>query len=237
MHRALLGWSVGVGLAVAALVGCAVGTDPDAAIGEADLTNLAAEAGDESSIRLPASNPGEDSGSGVDSGGLAPDAGTIADAGPDSGGGTDSGTGGTTCASPNVCTGATDLGTISGDTGADNKIFQGSGSQWFKIRVTENDNNVFGTSLRAKAELQSPTGTNFDVFVYLAGSGSGQECSAVNNSSTSPGGFDSATSTWGEGTISNGSSDERTVTVEVRHVSGTCAPAAKWTLTVRGNTP
>lgn len=220
-------------LGFAVLVGCAVGTDPDG-IGESDLTNLTVEAGDENSVVLqPPSKPGEDSGAGEDTGTGDNDAGTKADAALDAG--TDSGTT-ATCASPNTCPAATDLGSVSGDTGADTKTFQGSGSQWFKVRVTENDSNLFGVELQMRAELQSPAGTNFDLFVYRAGGSSGQECSAVTTSSTSTGAFDSASMNWGEGTISNGSNDDRTVTVEVRHVSGTCAAASKWTLTVRGDT-
>jgi len=223
-----------VSVGLAALVGCAVGTDPDG-VGESDLTTLSVEAGDENSVVLPApSKPSEDSGAGEDTGTGDPDAGTKADAAPD-GGGTDGGTTGS-CASPNTCPAATDLGTVSGDTGADTKTFQGSGSQWLKVRVSEDDSSVFGVELQMRAELQSPAGTNFNLFLYRAGSSSGQECSAVTTSSTSTSAFDSASMSWGEGTISNGNDDDRTVTVEVRHVSGTCAPAAKWTLTVRGDT-
>lgn len=116
------------------------------------------------------------------------------------------------------------------------KTAQGSGSQWFKVRVSEDDSDVFGVSLLMKAELTSPPGTNFDVFLYLAGGTSGQSCSGVSQSSTSTG-PDTAKLEWGEGTISNGSDDDRTVTVEVRWVSGTCSPTAKWSLTVRGNAP
>lgn len=236
MHRAYFGWGVVISLGVAALVGCAVGTSPDGATGESGLTNLASEAGDENSVRLPSpSPPGEDAG--ADSGGTG-DAGAKADAAPDSGA-PDSGTGGGVCTSPNICTGATDLGSASGDTGADTKTAQGSGSQWFKVRVTENDNGIFGVPERIKVDLQSPTGTNFDLFVYVAGGLNGQECSAVTTSSTSTGGYDTASTSWGESAsgFSNGVDDSRTVTVEVRHISGTCAPTAKWTLTFHGNAP
>ena len=230
-------------LGLAAFLGCAEGTDPGGALGEAELAALPAEGGkgDENSVVLPPSTKpteGEDAAppaeeedaSTVDSGGST-DAGAP-DAAPDSG------TGGGTCASANTCPGATDLGSISGDTGADTKTAQGSGSQWFKVRVTENDSNLFGLSLLAKAELISPPGTNFDLFVYVGSSASSQSCSSPTTSSTSTG-ADSTVAEFGEssGGISNGSSDERLVTVEVRWVSGTCLPTAKWSLTVRGNTP
>ena len=159
------------------------------------------------------------------------------DSGADAGGsdaGVDSGGGGGTCASPNACAGATDLGSISGDTGSDSKSAQGSGSQWFKVRVTEDDSGFFGLSLLAKAQLTSPPGTNFDLFVYLADNGSALECSTVTKSSTTTG-AESAPVEWGEGALANGNADDRNVTIEVRWVSGTCSPSAKWTLTVRGN--
>jgi hypothetical protein len=229
---------------LAAFLGCAEGTDPGAGLGESELATLPVEAGkgDENSVVLPPSTKpteeedaappaeeedagGTDSGGGTDAG--APDA------APDSGGG---GTG--TCASANTCAGSTDLGAVSGDTGADVKTAQGSGSQWFTVHVTEDDSNIFGLSLLAKAELTSPPGTNFDLFMYVGGSASSQSCSGPTKSSTSTG-ADSTVAEFGEssGGISNGKSDERLVTVEVRWVSGTCLPTAKWSLTVRGNTP
>jgi len=230
---------------VAAFVGCAEGTDP-AGLGLSELATLPVEAGqgDENSVVLPpstkqteeedAATTEEDAGGGgTDSGGGGTTDAGAPDAAPDSGGG-----GGGTCAAANTCAGASDLGSISGDTGADVKTAQGSGSQWFTVRVTENDSSLFGLSLLAKAELTSPPGTNFDLFVYVGGSATSQNCSSVTTSSTSTG-ADSTVAEFGEssGGISNGSSDEKLVTVEVRWVSGTCLPTAKWSLTVRGNTP
>ena len=243
MQRASIGWGVLLAAscgAVGALFGCAVGTDPTT--GTADLASIPIEAGhgDENSVVLPPSTKphDEDAGTVDDSGGGGHDSGGGADAAGGDAGGDAGGGGGVSCASPNTCVGATDLGSISGDTGADTKTGQGSGSQWFKVRVTENDNGVFAVPLIAKAELTSPPGTNFDVYLYVAGSLSGQECSAVSASSTSTSNFDSAKVEFGEsGTFSNGSDDSRTVTVEVRWVSGTCSPTAKWSLTVRGDTP
>jgi hypothetical protein len=40
---------------------------------------------------------------------------------------------------------------------------------------------------------------------------------------------------WGEGAIANGSDDSRHVSIEVRPVSGTCAPGQTWQLEVEGN--
>ena len=230
MERASLGWGIFACVGLAALTSCAVGTDPDATVSESDFARAqVVEAGDENSIVLPPpSQPGADAGAeDTGTGGLD---GSTKDAAPDAAPLAAS------CTSPNACLTATDLLSVSGDQNADTKTLQGAGSQWLKVRVTEDDNSVFGTELRAKFELQSPAGTNYDLYVYRAGGGSGQECSAVTTSSTSTGGFDTASMSWGEGSISNGSADDRNVSIEVRWVSGSCAPASKWTLTVRGNT-
>jgi hypothetical protein len=231
---------------LAALIGCAVGSDPGADVSQLD--SLPTEAGPAavdsgSTTVLPPSTPrsGDDT---TDSGAPADDSGggggtTDAATGTDAAVGVDSGGAGTTsCASPNACLGATDLGSVSGDTGAGVKAATGTGSQWFTIRVTEDDSSISPKTLLAKAELVSPPGTNFDVFLYLPGGSSGQECSAVKSSSMNASGLDSTTAEWGEtGLFSNGSDDSRTVSVEVRWVSGPCSAATPWTLTVKGDTP
>ena len=72
-----------------------------------------------------------------------------------------------TCNSGAMCTGAMDLGTVSGDTG--NATVQGSGyeSAWFKVRVTEDDSGPFGVLMSMTAQLTSPPGVNFDLYVYV----------------------------------------------------------------------
>jgi len=238
MQRTSLAWLSLAAVGTACVFGCATGIEPS--VDEGYLASTPSEAGAEETtpgVSMPApSQPDdeEDAGGGeVDAGGGA-DAGTK-DGGADAGPGPGPGGGTGACASPNVCTGATDLGSIRGDKGADVKTAQGSGSQWFKVRVTEDDSGVTGMSLAAKATLTSPPGTNFDLYVYTGGS-SNVECSAVSKASTTAG-TDTASVEFGEsGIVSNGSDDSRWVTIEVRWVSGTCAPTAKWTLTVNGNT-
>jgi|GEM_PF-1157573 len=231
---------------IAALVGCAEGSEADPA--ESFLASSTVDAGtdddddEDDSVKIPApSNPpddeddeddedddGDDAGAG-DAGAGGSDAG--ADSGkPDSGGG-----GGGACASTNTCAGSTNLGQISGDTGAGVLTRSGHTSQWFQVRVTEDDNSIDGRPLRMRATLASPPGTNYDLYLYVPGSDT-IACSAVTHQSTSAAATDTASAQFGEGGfLANGSSDDRTVTVEVRHVSGTCDPAQKWTLTVEGN--
>jgi hypothetical protein len=141
------------------------------------------------------------------------------------------------CASPNTCPTATDLGTLSGDTGNGTKSAEGTGSQWLQVRMTEDDNSLFNAaSLYMRAELTVPVGANYDIYVYRAPTNSDIECATPTTSSTKLGAFKTASMTWGEmGLIPNGVSDERTVNVEVRYVSGTCGPDDKWKLTLRGN--
>ena len=169
------------------------------------------------SVKLP---PPSTAGSGdKDAGGA-----NIVNPDPDGGtgdGGADGGGGGS-CAAANPCASATNLGNVSGDTGADTKNAQGSTSEWLTVRVTEDDSDIAGVPLWLKANLTSPPGTNFELHVYVPGSDT-QECSAVTKSSTNASGAQSASVEFGEGSgFSNGSSDDRPVTIEVRHVSGTC---------------
>jgi hypothetical protein len=222
-------------IGVGALVGCAEGTEADPA--ESFLATAPVEAGgkgdDDESVKIPPpSNPPDDSDdddAGADAG--TKDAGADSGTKPDGGGGT----GGGSCASTNTCTGATNLGTVSGDTGSDVVSAQGHTSQWFTVRVTEDDSDLTGVELWLTATLTSPAGSNYDLYVYVPGSDT-LECSAVSYQSTSSGTSDTATAKFGEsGLFSNGSDDDRTVTVEVRHVSGTCDPTKKWTLSLAGN--
>lgn len=225
------------------LVGCAEGAEAEPA--ESFLAATPVEAGaeeEEESVKIPApSNPPDDEdaddedGDDADAGaGGGSDAGSDSGTKPDAGGGGGNGGGGS-CAAPNTCSGATNLGSVSGDTGADVKTASGHTSQWFTVRVTEDDSDIAGVQLWMTATLTSPPGTNYDLYVYVPSSDT-LECSAVSYQSTSTSSTDSATAKFGEGgLLSNGSSDDRTVTVEVRHVSGTCDPANKWTLTLAGN--
>lgn len=222
-------------IGVSVLAGCAEGaTEIDPA--EAYLAATPADAGastkedEPESVTLPApSNPPQDEEDEPTDAGTPPaDAGTSGT--PDGGGNA-----GASCASPNACSGAVDLGQVRGDNGADVKTADGHTSQWFKIRVTEDDNAITGLDLWMTATLTSPPGTNFDLYLYVPNSDT-LECSAITHQSTSASSTDSATAKFGEdGLWSNGSDDSRTITVEVRHVSGTCDPSKKWTLSLAGN--
>jgi hypothetical protein len=228
-----------------AMAGCAVGTtgvDTDGgSIGDdsidASTGDGAADSGlstDDGSSNTDAT--GDDASTATDAAG---DDASTNDASTDSGmadAGTDSG--GTTvpCTSPNMCSNATQLGSISGDTTTADKTANGTTSQWFTVAVTEDDSGVLGVPMKLQVTLHSPSNENFDLYVYLGGSVGAVECTTVQSSSTNgTGAIDSVALTWGEtGTFSNGSDDSRTVTIEVRAVS-TCDSAEPWAMTVHGH--
>ena len=139
------------------------------------------------------------------------------------------------CVATNTCLAADDLGAVSGDTGGTVSA-TGFSSKWMTVKVTEDSNSA--RDLKVNVVLTSPTGANFDLFLYVdtGGSPTDRACTTVSQSSTNASGTDNASLRWGEGSIvPNGNDDTRIVTVEVRYISGNCAPGSKWTLTATGN--
>jgi hypothetical protein len=167
-------------------------------------------------------------------GSVAPDASGADGGNPDGGGG--GGDGGTTSCGPvNTCPNATNLGTVRGDTGSDVVSATGYQSQWLFVNVTEADSGFPGSDLYMVAQLTSPPGVNFDLFIYEGNTNPPLQCSSVKRQSTSTAALDEISHSWGEGFIPNGSDDSKLITIEVRWVSGTCDPSKKWSLTVYGN--
>ncbi len=139
------------------------------------------------------------------------------------------------CTSSATCAAAMDLGTVSGDTGADMKTASGYQSAWYRLRVTENDSSVIGVALRLTARLTSPAGTNYDLYLYVNEGSDVIECTTVRGSGNSTGTMDSVSISWGEGTVANGVDDSRSVSIEVRPVSGPCSASQPFQLVLLGN--
>ena len=100
----------------------------------------------------------------------------------------------------------------------------------------EPDLMELAVEMSATIQLTSPPGTNYDVFVYLNTGSDVVECTTPRASGTSTGTTDQAHVTWGEsGTFSNGNDDSRTVSIEVRPVSGPCSASAPYQLVVFGD--
>lgn len=166
-----------------------------------------------------------------DAGSDAPVVGDGGDGGTTSDGGTP-----TACASPNACLGATTMTGVSGDTGSPTSTKTGSTSQWLQIRVSEDNSSLFdGAKLKLKLTLTSPSSANFDMRVYVPNDGSSQKCTGADRATNATVGPDVASVEWGEGLLPNGNDDDRTVTVEVFNVSGTCAAGQTWSLLAEGN--
>jgi hypothetical protein len=90
--------------------------------------------------------------------------------------------------------------------------------------------------LAMTVQLTSPPGTNYDVYAYVNSGSDVVECTSVAGSGTSTGTTDQAHLTWGEsGTFSNGNDDSRTVSIEVRPVSGPCSAGSPYQLVVFGD--
>jgi len=98
--------------------------------------------------------------------------------------------------------------------------------------VTEDDSGVLGVKLSMTARLTSPSSADYDVFVYVNTGSDTVECTTPSGTGTA----DEKYLLWGEGSISNGSDDGRTVSVEVRPVSGACTPSQPWQLVLIGDT-
>ena len=139
------------------------------------------------------------------------------------------------CPSTATCANAMMLGTVSGDSMNQKLMMTGYQSAWFRVRVTENDDNFPGLTLRVGAKVTSPTGVMFDTFVYVNAGNDVVECSTTTGTKSNTGATTQVKAEWGEGFTPNGSDDSRNVSIEVRPVSGNCSPSATWQLEVEGN--
>lgn len=140
------------------------------------------------------------------------------------------------CASAATCQTAIALGAVSGDTSNIKLNVSGHQSAWFRVRVTEDDDEPFpGLTLRFGAKLTSPSTNDYDVFVYVNAGSDQVECSTTVGTTSTTGTINENLAEWGEGAIPNGSDDSRNVSVEIRPVGATCAATNPWSLEVQGN--
>jgi hypothetical protein len=140
-----------------------------------------------------------------------------------------------TCQSSDACTTAITLGTISGDTGNQTLTAQGSRAAWFRIRVTENEATIDGIPMHVLARLTPPAGESFDVRIYVNPDTDILECTNTSGAATTSGTVKQVRASWGEDVVTNAADDSRDISIEVRPLSSTCAPAAKWQLVIEGN--
>jgi hypothetical protein len=140
------------------------------------------------------------------------------------------------CPSSSMCPTAMTLGAVSGDSGSDMLMTSGYQSAWLRVRVTEDSNGVGGIKMSLTATLTSPPGLDFDVFMYVNEGSDVVECATRVGNTTTNGDVNAVRGLWGEGGVSNGEDDGRAVSIEIRPVSGVCAPDKMWQLKIVGNT-
>jgi hypothetical protein len=140
-----------------------------------------------------------------------------------------------TCQSSDACTTAITLGKVSGDTGNQTLTAQGSRAAWFRVRATENEATLDGIPMRVLARLTPPAGADFDVRIYVNPGTDLLECTNTSGVATTSGTVKQIRASWGEDVVTNGEDDSRDVSIEVRPLSGSCAPTAKWQLVIEGN--
>jgi len=139
---------------------------------------------------------------------------------------------GAPCSTGAVCSGASSLGSIRGDNGADVQTAQGYQSAWYRLNVLEDSNG--SVPVRVQARLTSPAAADFDVFVYVnvGGDTTTQECTTTLGTKNSAGNVRTVKAEWGD---VFGSDESRVVSIEVRPVSGVCSVGEVWHLEVSGN--
>lgn len=155
-----------------------------------------------------------------------------ASSGTGSGGqGGEGGEAGTTCDATTSCQSADELPKVAGDQEAETQTASDHKSRWLRIKIQE-DHHALPQGLKFTASLSSPSGNNFDLFVY-PGTADGPDCTVSPTKATPSGSTDTVSMAWSE---SSGSDDSRWMTLEVRHVGDApCSPSEKWTLLVEGN--
>lgn len=140
------------------------------------------------------------------------------------------------CDVVNNCTAASDMGSVSGDLEGDSVSRTGTTAQWLRVRVTEADTNVWANDQLVTITLISPPGANYDLFAYVNPDEDIRACTSPTAQSVKPAGAtDTVTLTWGEEWTANNSDDSRTVSIEVKYISGACSPDDEWSLLVQGN--
>jgi hypothetical protein len=196
------------------LVGCARGT------GDLEVDDLPAQSPD-AGADAAAEDAGDtpDSATALDAGDGEPDAGEPDAGEPDAG---------DPCAATTTCAAPVMLGMVRGDEGADTLELAGAGDAFVAVFLKEQSSSPFRIPVKIRAHLTSPTGANFDLYMYAEQN----SCGTVTQSSTTDF-VDMVSGSWDEGL--NANDDSRNIVFEVRHDSGQCSAAEPWVLEVTGN--
>jgi hypothetical protein len=139
------------------------------------------------------------------------------------------------CPQEATCATATVIGMVSGDESSDPIQIMGAEPTWVTFQVTEDSDSVAGEAVTFTATLDSPGGSDFDLFAYRGPTGGNTGCNGVMAMSTSAGPQDVVHMSWGEGAVANGGDDRAWVAIEIRPKDD-CDGISMWTLTIDGDT-
>jgi hypothetical protein len=140
-----------------------------------------------------------------------------------------------TCKTSVTCATATTLTAIGGDrAGASSSSATGYQAAWYSIRLNETDASPFADPMSIKTTLTSPSGTVFDLLIYVDTGNDVVDCTTPTGSVTTSGTSETSDIKWGEsGTFANGANDSRTVSIQISPPSGSgCSPSETWSLSI-----
>jgi hypothetical protein len=151
-------------------------------------------------------------------------------------GGSGSG-GGPVCdfTSPNQCANATNIGILAGDKNQPAVVIIGTTSEWFVIKIEEQDSNIFEEDMSYTVWLESPASTAYDLFVYQGAQDGPPNCNATPKVGTLINGELVVSDGWDDDQGFGGEDDSVYLCIEVVWVSGEDC-TSPYTLTVQGHT-
>lgn len=114
----------------------------------------------------------------------------------------------------------------------------GHTSKWIRVRALELNEGLVGQKLSARITLTPAMGTNYNLYVFMPQNNSSVACSEAEliRSSMNPMNEpEVVTLEWGEPAVPNGTDDHRWISIEVKHMMGTCDASKQWNLKIEGN--
>lgn len=134
------------------------------------------------------------------------------------------------------CESAKDLGSLAGDFGAPKVTYEGSCSEWLKVRVLESSTSVIAAGQKLRVTLIAKD-VSFELRAFVNKEFDRLECALPAAESLKAGSgavADSLALEWGETFSGNNADDSRTVNIQVKSKDAMCQNQA-WTLIVEGN--
>lgn len=124
-----------------------------------------------------------------------------------------------------ACASAITLSSIAGDNGSSSVTANGTGSAWYRVRLTEqSDGDVY---LSATIALNVPAGADYDLYVYCISCGGALAGQSVSGTGVT----ETVSVRWDD---DFGFSDDADIIIEVRYYNGSSPNG--WSLHITGNT-